>query len=171
MSEKPYDPNRMDPERLDPKKDALNRTPDARNIGVAAGTVAGGAVAGAAVGAVTGPVGATVGAAIGAIAGGFAGKALSDKLDPSLEEEYWRSAYQSEPYYEPGFSYDDYGPAYRSGFEARARLADERSFDDIEPDLEADFNSHRANSRLGWDKGRFAAQAAYERACLVCRTS
>ena len=152
-----------------PKQDAINRTPDTETIGVAAGGLAGGALGGAAAGSFAGPVGTLVGATLGAIAGGLAGKAAADQLDPALEDEFWRQSYQAEPYYEAGYTYDDYAPAYRSGYQARARLADPLSFDAIESDLEADFYKQRAGSRLDWDKARPAARASYERACVVYR--
>ena len=148
----------------DANRDPITGAPGAHPVGVGLGAAAGGAAAGAAAGAVAGPIGALAGAAIGAVAGGLAGKAAAEKIDPTVEEAHWKKAYASEPYYEKGFTYDDYAPAYRTGYEARAKSADARSFDELEPDLEADYNSRRANSRLGWDKGRVAAKAAYERA-------
>jgi hypothetical protein len=91
-----------------------------------------------------------------------AGRRLADMIDPAAEEAYWRESYQREPYHEPGHDYDDYHPAYRAGWEGRGRYAG-RSFDDVERELEAQYNRDRGASRLGWDKARDAARAAWDR--------
>jgi uncharacterized protein YcfJ len=84
-----------------------------------------GAVAGTVVG---GPVGTMVGAAAGvvggAIGGGFAGKRIAESIDPTVEDAHGRANYSSRPYVEKGGSYNDYGPAYRYGWESRGRYAD-----------------------------------------------
>jgi len=144
-------------------RDPISGTPGAHPVGVGLGAVAGGAAAGAAAGTVAGPVGTLAGAAIGAVVGGLAGKAAAEAVDPTVENEYWSKQYVSEPYYESGLGYEDYEPAYRTGFEGRARVEGVRSFDEVERDLEEDYNQRRSNSRLGWDKGRHAARAAWHR--------
>jgi hypothetical protein len=93
---------------------------------------------------------------------GFGGKAIAELLDPMAEEAYWRENYESQAYYESGYVYEDYQPAYRTGWEGRARY-EGRSFSDVELELEADYNRHRGTSRLGWDKSRRAARAAWDR--------
>ena len=103
-----------------------------------------------------------VGAAIGAVVGGLAGKGVAEMIDPTAEEAYWAENYTREPYYERGYSYADYHPGYRTGWEARARYAG-RNYEDIERDLEVDYNRNRGSSRLGWDKNRHAARAAWQR--------
>src|SRR5690606_33322823 len=120
-------------------RDPITGAPGAHPVGVGIGAAAGGAAAGAAAGTVAGPVGTLAGAAIGAVAGGLAGKATAEAIDPTVEEEYWRSHYTSEPYYESGRSYEDYAPAYRTGYEGRARYG-VRRFEEVEDDLEADYN-------------------------------
>ena len=93
---------------------------------------------------------------------GSVGRAFAELLDPAAEEAYWRENYETQPYYESGYGYDDYHPAYRTGWEGRARY-EGRSFSEVERELEADYNRHRGASRLGWDKNRRAARAAWER--------
>lgn len=83
-------------------------------------------------------------------------------IDPTAEEAYWAQNYRREPHYERGYTFADYHPGYRTGWEARARYAG-RNFEDVERDLEADYNRNRGSSRLGWDKNRHAARAAWER--------
>ena len=82
--------------------------------------------------------------------------------DPAREEAYWREHYRREPYYERGYTFDDYLPAYRAGWEARIRYLG-RSFDEVERELERHYRRNRGSSRLGWEKNRHAARAAWER--------
>jgi len=94
--------------------------------------------------------------------GGLAGKGGAEMIDPAAEEAYWAQNYTREPYYERGYNYADYHPGYRTGWEARARYAG-RPYDEIEHELEAEYNRNRGRSRLGWEKNRHAARAAWER--------
>ena len=87
---------------------------------------------------------------------------LADMIDPTAEEAYWRENYETQPYYERGYTYDDYHPAYRTGWEGRARY-ESRGFGDVERELQADYERNRGASRLGWDRIRHAARAAWER--------
>jgi hypothetical protein len=135
-------------------RDPITGAPGAHPVGTGFGAAAGG-VAGAAI---AGPVG----AAVGAVVGGLAGKGIAERIDPTAEEAYWRTQYTREPYYERGYTYADYHPGYRTGWEARARYAG-RSFEDIERELEGEYSRRRGASRLGWDKNRHAARAAWER--------
>src|SRR5437868_11213545 len=88
-------------------------------------------ITGAPAGSVAGPAGAVAGAAVGAIAGGLAGKGIAELIDPTVEEAYWRSNYMREPYYERGYNFEDYYPAYRTGWEGRVRYQ-HRHFDEVE---------------------------------------
>jgi hypothetical protein len=126
--------------------------------GVGAGS---GAAAGAAAGAVGGPVGMAAGAAIGAVAGGMAGKAAGRVVNPEEEATYWRNAYQSAPYYSPGYTYDDYGPAYELGYNGRARYPGK--FDSVEGDLSDQWNQVKGKSRLSWDQAKSATRAAWDK--------
>jgi hypothetical protein len=118
--------------------------------GAAAGTVA------------AGPVGTLVGAAAGAIAGGLAGKAVAEHFDPTAEDAYWRQNFEREPYFQNGMTYDDYGPAYRLGYESRGRYSG-ANFDDIDNDLMRDYENSRGKSRLSWDHAKHAVRAAWNR--------
>ena len=83
--------------------------------------------------------------------------------DPAQEEAYWREAYRREPYYERGYTFDDYLPGYRVGWEARVTYQHAHSFDAIERELERAYRRNRGKSQLGWEKNRHAARAAWER--------
>ena len=65
-----------------------------------------------------------MGAAVGAVVGGLAGKATAEAIDPTAEEAYWTENYVREPYYEKGLGYDQYAPAYRTGYEGRRSTLD-----------------------------------------------
>ena len=127
--------------------------------GVGAGS---GAAMGAAAGALGGPVGMAAGAAIGALAGGMAGKAAGSLVNPEEEAAYWRSSYQTAPYYSAGYTYDDYGPAYELGYNSRGRYVGQ-SFDAVESDLSSDWETSKGRSRLNWQQAKAASRAAWDK--------
>jgi hypothetical protein len=144
-------------------RDPITGAPGAHPVGVGIGAAAGGIAAGAAAGTLAaGPIGTVVGAAVGAVVGGLGGKAVAEHYDPTVEEQYWRSNYEREPYYQPGTGFDDYAPAYKLGGEARSRFGDS-TFDEIEDDLANDYRRTRGDSSLEWDSARDASRAAWER--------
>ncbi len=146
----------------DDNRDPISGAPGSHPVGTGVGAAAGGMATGAAVGTVAGPVGTAVGAAVGAVAGGLAGKAVAEHFDPTAEDAYWRDNYSRQPYYESGMTYDDYSPAYRTGYEGRSRYGGRR-FDEVESDLGRDYEGVRGKSRLGWDKAKHAARSAWDR--------
>lgn len=144
-------------------RDPITGAPGAHPVGTALGGTSGG-VAGAVAGTViAGPVGAVVGAVVGVIAGGLAGKAAGEAANPTEEDIYWRSRFSAEPYYEKGRLYDDYAPAYRTGYEARTEQ-DGLSFEQSEADLQARYLRYRGTSKLDWAQARPATRAAWDRA-------
>jgi hypothetical protein len=92
----------------------------------------------------------------------LAGKSIAEHYDPTVEEKYWRGAYNDEPYYRDDYSFDDYAPAYRLGGDAAVRVGD-ASFDSVETDLSDEYRNSRGNSRLDWEQARPAVQAAWNR--------
>ena len=156
--------NRVVDERQDANRDPITGAPGAHPVGTGVGSAGGGA-AGAAIGAaVGGPVGAAVGLGVGAIAGGLAGKGAAEAVNPTVEDAYWRDNYASQPYVERTYTYDDYGPAYRSGYEGYTRYgAEGKHFDEAEPHLRRDWERDRGNSRLEWERAKAASRSAWER--------
>lgn len=133
--------------------------PVGSGVGAAAGAATGAAV-GTAVG---GPVGTLVGAAVGAVAGGLVGHGIAEGINPTAEDAYWRENYQSRPYAKAGSSYDDYQPAYRYGWESRARYSD-RKWEDVEPELGRNWNDYnRGSARQTWDEAKLATKDAWHR--------
>ncbi|PZP99734.1 MAG: hypothetical protein DI587_09970 [Variovorax paradoxus] len=140
--------------------DPITEAPGAHPVGTGVGATGGG-VAGAAIGAVGGPIGAAVGLVAGALVGGLAGKATAERINPTVEEAYWRESYTREPYYEAGRSFDDYGPAYAYGWGATTTYPG--PFEEVEPALARDWDSRRGNSSLDWQQARPATRAAWDR--------
>ena len=146
----------------DLNRDPLSGTPGAHPLGTGAGAASGG-VAGAAVGmAMGGPVGSVIGAAVGAVAGGLAGKSAAESANPTAEERFWRETYIREPYYVKGRTYEYYAPGFRAGWEGRVRH-DGRTFEQVEPELKANYNLTRTELDPGWQDVRPAARAAWDR--------
>lgn len=159
------DPNPpvSDPKKGTYPKDPIRASPEVHPGGVAAGAAVGGA-AGAAIGAaVGGPVGAVVGAIVGGVAGGETGKVAAEAINPTAEDAYWRKNWEGRSYAERELGYDDHWrPAYRQGWEARMMHGD-RTWEDVEPDLEKSWKERRGHSALDWARARLATRDAWER--------
>src|SRR5829696_5117240 len=146
----------------DANRDPVTGEPGAHPVGTGVGAASGGTVGAVIGGAVGGPLGAMVGAAVGGIAGGLAGKGISESVNPTEEDAFWRDHYSTRPY-ASGRSYDQLQPAYRHGWEARTRYED-RSWNDVEGDLERDWTQRHGSSGLGWNDARNATRDAWDRA-------
>ncbi|HEX2253567.1 MAG TPA: hypothetical protein VHQ65_09905 [Thermoanaerobaculia bacterium] len=110
-------------------------------------------------------MGALVGGAVGAVAGGAAGHGVAERIDPTVEDSYWRDTWRHRDYTKSErFSYDeDYRPAYRYGWESRARHAGRPWDDKLETELSSGWDSARGTSRLTWDDARPATRDAWVR--------
>jgi hypothetical protein len=149
--------------------DPITKAPGSHPIGTGLGAAAGGAAGigaaiatGAVVGSVVGPVGTAIGIAVGAVAGGLAGKGVAEEINPTVEENYWRENYAGRPYVTEGASREDFAPAYRYGWESHDRYPD-KSFDDVEADLERDWEQKKGASRLRWADAKPASRDAWDR--------
>jgi hypothetical protein len=111
---------------------------------------------------VGGPIGAGVGLVVGAVAGGLGGKGVAEMIDPTVEDAYWREEYSSSPYVEDGVSYETYRSAYRTGYDGYTRYPGKK-FEEVESDLQRDYEKSRGNSTLPWDKAKDAARDAWHR--------
>lgn len=146
----------------DENRDPLSGAHGAHPIGTGLGAAGGGAT-GAAIGAALGgPVGAIVGAAVGGVAGGLVGKDAAETVNPTSEDGYWRATYSTRPYATAGFTYEEYAPAYRYGWESRSRHFGKR-FEDVEHDLEKGWEHAKGNSRLAWSHAKEATRDAWHR--------
>lgn len=146
----------------DANLDPISHEPGAHPVGTGIGAAGAGAAGAAIGGAVAGPVGAVAGAVVGAFAGGLVGKGVAESIDPTVEDAYWQQNYTSRSYVEPGVTYEDYQPAYRTGYEGYGRYHG-RHFDEVEPDLRRDYETNRGKSKMGWDKAKYAARDAWDK--------
>lgn len=151
-----------DNRNADANRDPITGAPGAHPVGTGVGALLGGAAAGAATGTVAGPIGTVVGAAIGAVVGGLAGKGVAEAIDPTREHAFWSENFRGREYVAQGSSFDDYGPAYSLGVNARGRYPG-RNFDEVESQMSSDWDSNRGASSLSWDRARLAARDAWNR--------
>lgn len=148
----------------DANPDPISGQPGAHPVGTGIGAAGIGAVGTAIGGAVGGPVGAVVGAAVGAVAGGLAGKGVAEKIDPTVENDYWRTNYSTRPYFEANHDYNDYEPAYRTGYEGYSTYSQRgMTYTDAEPHLQTDYEQRRGKGRLAWEKAKHATRDAWDR--------
>jgi hypothetical protein len=145
----------------DANRDPITGTPGAHPVGTGVGAT-GGAAAGAAIGAVAGPVGAAVGLVAGAVVGGLAGKGVAEKIDPTVEDGYWKNNYAKQSYVDRNTPYESYQPAYRTGYLGRDRYPG-KTFEQVETDLQRDYEKSNGNAPLSWDKAKHATRDAWNR--------
>ncbi len=126
------------------------------SIGEGAGTVAG-LVTGAAVGSAVGPIGTVVGAVVGGVLGAKAGGGIAEAVNPTEYNKHFESSYRDAPYYSAGREWKDYEPAYKYGYDTYGQYRGQR-FEDVESKLERDWNSTKAESRLGWAEAKGAVR-------------
>jgi hypothetical protein len=177
------------PVERDMNRDPISGTPGAHPVGTGIGA-AGGAAAGAAVGLMAGgPIGTAVGGIVGAVMGGLAGKGVGEVVNPTLdvaevdsntinqidapsvvtlvdpvdEDLYWQRAFITEPYYNSELTYDDYAPAYRTGYTHRQNNAS-LSWEQSEQALKTEWERNKGESHLGWDDAYHPVRAAWFRA-------
>lgn len=160
--------DRRDVDHNDPDRnpDAITGAPGSHPVGTGIGAASAGA-AGTAIGTMVAPgpgtvIGGAIGAVVGAVAGGYAGKGIAEAINPTDEEAYWRDEYKNRPYYEQSVSYSEYAPAYRYGWESRARHQG-KTYEEVEPHLERDWQQHRGESSLSWERAKHATRDAWHR--------
>ncbi len=149
------------PKGIDADHDPITRPPGAHLVGTGVGA-ASGAAAGAAIGTVAGPVGAAVGLVAGAVAGGLAGKGIAEKIDPTVEDDYWKTNFSKQKYVERDAVFATYQPAYRIGYEGRSQYPGKR-YEEVEGDLQRNYEKAKGGATLSWDKARHATRDAWHR--------
>lgn len=148
-------------------EDPITGEPGSHPVGTGVGAVLGGAAAGAAAGAVGGPIGAAVGVVAGGVAGAYAGKAVAEEVDPTIESAYWRENFEERPYYRNDYTYEDYEPAYQSGWEMEFQDGDGTSWDQREAEArrrwEEYYNDNEIEPLMTWEDAKYASKDAYQR--------
>ena len=87
--------------------------------------------------------------------------------DWHVENDYWRKNYSTRPY-AGTFDYDYYEPGYRYGFESANRY-ENRSWNDVESDLERGWDSFQYRGKSTWQQVKDAVRDAWERARMNSR--
>ena len=126
------------------------------SIGAGTGAV-GGAVAGAAVGSVVGLINSVVGAMINGVINAKTDDSIAEAVNPTEYNSYFEKNYTSAPYYVGGSEWRDYKPAYQYGYDTYGQYRGQR-FEDVENDLERNWDATKANSRLAWTEARGAVR-------------
>lgn len=85
-----------------------------------------------------------------------------DKSLYADERAHWKQQFEKEPYYESGRDFADYESAYRIGAEGHERYGGKR-FDQIESDLQSEWEDAKGSARIGWDRAKQAVRAAWDR--------
>lgn len=149
---------------VDMNRDPITGSPGSHPVGTGVGSL-GGAAIGAMAGIVAGPIGMLVLGTAGALVGGAAGHETAERIDPTGEDDYWRTAHKDRPYVDAKRNYDtDYQPAYAYGVDRR-NAAGTRAWDDsLDTELSRDWETRRAKSTLSWDEARPAVRDAWDRA-------
>ncbi len=151
-------------DQSDANLDPLSGEVGAHPVGTGVGAAGAGTVATVIGGAVGGPVGAVVGAVIGSVVGGLAGKDVAEQVNPTFELTNWQETYTSSSYVEPDKTYEDYQPAYRTGYEGYDRYGHSgRTYSEVETDLRRDYQTNQTGS-LPWEKAKHAVKDAWDRA-------
>ncbi|MGE3623138.1 MAG: hypothetical protein AB7H77_04600 [Bdellovibrionales bacterium] len=97
-----------------------------------------------------------------AIAGN--GQAAQPAADWTAEDSYWRSNFQSRPYYTGNSNYHAYQPAYRYGVDLYNQNQG-KPFNELDRGrLQTQWQQVRGNSNLTWDQAQGAVSDAYNRA-------
>jgi len=77
------------------------------------------------------------------------------------EDRYWRQNYGGRPY-GTGSDYDTLAPGYRYGYESATKHRG-RAWNDVESDLERDWDSYSYRGKSSWQQVKAAVRDAWDR--------
>ncbi len=86
----------------------------------------------------------------------------AQRVDAAVEEAYWRTHFSGEKYGEREAAYATYQPAFRAGFVGRNRYPG-KTFEEVEKDLQRDYDRLKGSAALPWARARFAVLDAWNR--------
>ena len=86
----------------------------------------------------------------------------AEKMDPTVEDAYWKTNYSKQEYVERNSPYTLYQPAYRTGYEGRIQYPG-KTFEEVETNLQHDYETANGHSTLSWDKAKRATRDAWNR--------
>jgi hypothetical protein len=85
-----------------------------------------------------------------------------------IEVNYWQDMHTKRTADNISRGYDQYGPAYRYGWESFDQQKDHSvSFDSLEKDLSRGWERAKGASKLTWEEARSASREAWERVKLA----
>jgi hypothetical protein len=126
------------------------------SIGAGTGAM-GGAVTGAAIGSAAGPAGSAVGAVVGGLIGAKAGDSIAEAVNPTEYTGHFQKEYKSSPNYISGSEWRDYEPAYKYSYDNYSQYRG-RPFEEVEPELQRNWDTAKGESRLAWNDARGAVR-------------
>lgn len=131
---------------------------------VVIGAVAGGIAAGKKAGGKDTVAEVVVGVVSGGISAGMnaAGKTAAKPVNPTAEHEFWRKECATRPDCAYGTPYEQYAPAFQYGWESQASHKG-KTFKEVEPQLEREWEARRGPSRLNWNQVKSATRDAWQR--------
>ncbi len=88
------------------------------------------------------------------------------RVDAAVEEAYWKSHFTGEKYGERDAVYATYQPAFRAGYIGRNRYPG-KTFEEVEQNLQRDYDRLKGSATLPWVRARFAALDAWNRPVQV----
>lgn len=84
------------------------------------------------------------------------------RIDATVEEAYWRTHFSGAKYGEREAVYATYQPAFRVGYIGRNRYP-HKTFEEVERELQKDYDRQQGSATLPWVRARFAALDAWNR--------
>jgi hypothetical protein len=94
---------------------------------------------------------------------------VAEQTNPTFEENDWQETYTSSPYAEKDRTYEDYQPAYRTGYEGYDRYGHSgRTYSEVETDLQRDYQTNQTGN-LPWEQAKHAVKDAWDRASTQLR--
>jgi hypothetical protein len=108
---------------------------------------------------------------IGSVVGGLAGKDVAEQVNPTFEETDWQETYTSGSYIDHDRTYEDYRPAYKTGYEGYDRYGHSgRTYSEVETDLQRDYQTNQTGN-LPWEQAKHAVKDAWDRASNTIQRS
>jgi hypothetical protein len=99
---------------------------------------------------------------VGGVAGAYSGRGVAEAVNPTAEEKFWRENHSAQEWAKEGSTYEQYAPAYRTGYEGVMKYAG-KQYHEIEADLARDYEKNDANPAIPWDRARPAVRGAWDR--------
>ena len=83
--------------------------------------------------------------------------AIAEAVNPTEYTTHFEKNDKTAPYYVSGSEWKDYEPAYKYGYDTYGQYQG-RKFEEVESDLERNWEATKANSRLGWTEAKGAVR-------------